>query len=767
MKKRMFLAFLFTFSFTALQAQIKGKIVDEENNPIAFANVVLYGLPDSLFLTGEVSDNAGNFIIHSDRVEHTFLKVSFIGYDTQVLPTRQMQIIQLKPTVSQLDEIVVHGQRPIYQMEANGLHTNIEHTSLSRLGTASDVLSQLPFLNGENGEFTVFGRGAPSIYINNRLVRDNDELMQLKSSEIKEVKVILNPGTEHESSVGSVIRITTLKPVGEGLSGSLFASIRQRRRFDQAEYVNFNYRKGKLDAFAKINYTHTVNRQNQKDETRLDLKTAYITKNDKIIKSKTTSWDATTGLNYTFSPVHSIGIRYNYKRMPESDWNINGQTYHFVNNTKDADLLAAKSTEMKSLRHYLNTYYHAEFTNKSTLHFEGDYIKGNRFQDEFSDNINRKIQSRIQIKSTNKTDYSLYAGKLVASLPVFGGRTTFGGEGSYTENAQDFSMLDENISTDLPSTYSKSRQALFATFLSFERSWQRVSLQAGLRYEYVDFKYYYNNIYQDNQSRNYNNWFPTFSLAYHNGPIQMSLNSRTTVRRPTYFNLRSSVSYNNPYTYEGGNPTLKPMYTHKLTYLFGWKGLEFEVSYQWIKDNLLFVAEQFKDQSIILLTMKNLRYSQRVDAYVSYSHTWGIWKPTWEVGLNKQHLTYQNRTYNSPYCSYRWNNLFQLPKDFQLSLTMWGALKGHSDVSLNRAFFRTDMKLNKSFFANTLDFTIHVTDIFATSREKWSMQTGIVYFDKWNDSDRRGINLQVTYKFNASRSKYKGQGAAASELNRL
>ena len=246
----------------------------------------------------------------------------------------------------------------------------------------------------------------------------------------------------------------------------------------------------------------------------------------------------------------------------------------------------------------------------------------------------------------------------------------------------------------------------------------------------------------------------------------MALGYKTIVRRPNYFNLRSSITYNSPYNYEGGNPLLRPMYTNKLSYTLGWKSLQLEVSYNWIRDNLLFVAEQFQDKPISLFTMVNLPYSERLDTYVSYTPTIKFWKPTFAVGFYKQNLSLGGITYNNPHYLYVWNNIFQLPKDFLLTLNMRGNLQGNSDVSIYKPTFRTDIRLNKHFYDDKLSIVLSATDIFATDLERWSMSTGAVYYNKWNDNDNRGVSLQLTYKFNSSRTKYKGQGAS-NEINRL
>lgn len=43
----------------------------------------------------------------------------------------------------------------------------------------------------------------------------------------------------------------------------------------------------------------------------------------------------------------------------------------------------------------------------------------------------------------------------------------------------------------------------------------------------------------------------------------------------------------------------------------------------------------------------------------------------------------------------------------------------------------------------------------------------IMTFDKWNYNDSRQVRLRVSYRFNASRSKYKGTGAGEDEKARL
>ena len=68
-----------------------------------------------------------------------------------------------------------------------------------------------------------------------------------------------------------------------------------------------------------------------------------------------------------------------------------------------------------------------------------------------------------------------------------------------------------------------------------------------------------------------------------------------------------------------------------------------------------------------------------------------------------------------------------------------------------------------------LAFNLTINDIFNTNMERWKMRTSSVEVSKDcnNYGMTRGIRLQVTYKFNTVRSKYKGTGAGNDEKNRL
>ena len=156
---------------------ISGRVIDEQSQPMPFANVVLVNRSDSAFIQGAVTKDDGTFTIETenqDDGEHQssgLLKVSSVGYIIRYIDARQGNVgdIQMQPDTQTLGEVTVKGYRPQYKMTTGGMTVDIQNSLLKDVGTADNVLSMLPRVQGEDGNFTVFTKGTPEIYINNNV----------------------------------------------------------------------------------------------------------------------------------------------------------------------------------------------------------------------------------------------------------------------------------------------------------------------------------------------------------------------------------------------------------------------------------------------------------------------------------------------------------------------------------------------------------------------------------------------------------------------
>ena len=231
MKYLLFLTFGVCATVTCMAQSITGKVVDENNSPLDYVNVVLLKA-DSTYVSGTVTDENGLFTFENTPDIPKFVKLSSIGYNEKILDiplTGNVGTVYLEPTTVMLGEVIVKSDRPVTAIKGDALVTSVAGTQLAHAGTAEDVLVQVPMVVGRDGVFEVFGKGSPAIYVNGRLVRDSNELMQISSADIKNVEVVTNPGVKYDASVNSVIRITTKRPQGEGFSGLLRSTLRENK----------------------------------------------------------------------------------------------------------------------------------------------------------------------------------------------------------------------------------------------------------------------------------------------------------------------------------------------------------------------------------------------------------------------------------------------------------------------------------------------------------------------------------------------------------
>lgn len=215
MKKIAILYFLFSIStIFSSYAQIKGKVVDKSNSePLAFANIVIVQDKDSTTFVGTVTDMEGNFMLETTK-ENPVIKVSYLGYVTTSMAVKQnvLNTIKLEEDANLLGEVVIKGTRQHFKMENGGIAMDVANSPLKNVGTANDVLEKQPFIVKNGDAISVLGKGTPLIYINNRLVRNDNELERLSSTHIKKVTVITNPGPEYDASVSAVVLIEAIRP---------------------------------------------------------------------------------------------------------------------------------------------------------------------------------------------------------------------------------------------------------------------------------------------------------------------------------------------------------------------------------------------------------------------------------------------------------------------------------------------------------------------------------------------------------------------------
>lgn len=135
--RKIFLLFLLHIPLVLFSQNntIEGQVVDSENNPLSFVNILVYEKQGSQPLNGTVTDIKGSFIIDGLKNQNYYVKFSMVGFTSEseiINPFNSNNvIITLKENVEELDETIISGKAPDIIREPGKLIFNVENTSLS------------------------------------------------------------------------------------------------------------------------------------------------------------------------------------------------------------------------------------------------------------------------------------------------------------------------------------------------------------------------------------------------------------------------------------------------------------------------------------------------------------------------------------------------------------------------------------------------------------------------------------------------------------
>ncbi len=755
------------------QNQITGLVMSEEGKPLAFTNVVLLNRTDSAFVKGAVSGEDGSFTIDSS-CNGGIIKFSSVGYKTICMDCKgeNVGVITMTEDSRMLGEVVVKSSLPKTILKNGGTTTTIAGSVLEKAGTIENLLDRIPNVSAQNGSIKVFGRGEPVIYINGRQMRDKSELDRLHSDNIKSVEVITNPGARYAASTKAVIRITTKKIQGDGFGfdASTTGEYDEKKNFGGYNQLNMSYRKNGLELGA---YAFGA-RQYQPDDKDMQQKT-YLDKtwNQKseirqtgIVEAMNFRLDA----SYQLDVNNSIGANFGYLRNPKESWdgNMNSSILQDdeLSESSDShiDFFWQKSTLSS------NAYYVGKI-GKLSIDFNTDWLWSKEYQNDVTEEQYKEVgmdsQSQTAHSLTNK-NYHLLASKLVLSYPLLGGELSLGGEYSNTHRSSKYQVVPMGLVSDDDSRIAES---MTSSFLTYSKDFGNLSLETGLRYEYIDFNYYEYGKYMPEQSKSYGNWFPSLSLSMPVGKVQMQLNYATDINRPSYHNLRSGIQYDNRYTYETGNPFLVSQISRNLNYELAYKWLTFNMTYSHTSHPILSNAETYKDNPTIgLLKPVNGKAYNHVVASVNLQPSIGIWYPSFSASVSKQWFdmdTHDGKSLNKPMASLRFDNTFNT----KLAMFTWMMsyiTKGHEENQyLYKPMFCTNVSVYKACLKNRLSFQLFVYDLFGTNDSHMVAHFGKMKEMVYDGLSTSKVSLTVRYKFNTTRSKYKGTGAGQGQKDRM
>ena len=666
----------------------------------------------------------------------------------------------------QLREVVVRATRPLAKLNSEGFVTEVKGTVLEKLGFAKDVMGMLPGVLNNNGSIEVFGKGKPVFYINGHIVRNNIEVEQLKANQIDKITVITNPSSRYASTVGSIIKITTIKKVGDGFSFDNIATFGYRNYLYGKDNLDLNYRIDNLDVFGTFGFEKGKNTNSSKNVQNSWLSshhqqntTMKSTQHSKLIDGK---W----GFDFSSSPKLSFGAFYQVSYAPTKT-NSSIMSSLYSDDVIESETSAYKDIKLRDLEHLLDGYCHGVW-GKWNLEMTFDFMwKKTRENQNVIEQTG--INQDFGIKDVGHA--RLMATELYASHPFLKGNFSFGVD--FTNSSREENSESEN--SIMAGENNKIQELNMAYYVETMQHLGNVTFCIGGRYEHVNSEYFIGGRKNHEQSHVYDKFFPTASLSLPIGKTMVQLSYSKQCYRPLYSQLSNTVHYVNKYLYQSGNPYLQPSYSDNISLNLRYRWLALTANYKKVRNQIITSYTYYDDaKTIALLKKENSRNSLsnlQIMASFMPGFLWKCYYPVLACGVVSQFYKIDYRGnikhVDNPLVVVKFNNIFKFHNSYMATVNYSWRSEGNSENIKMGSVGQINLSLAKDL-SKKWNVKLSANDIFNTARKNtFTIFSGMndVYIEK--AATVRAVECIVRYKFNTVKAKYKGKGAGKKEMDRL
>ena len=750
------------------QEKVTGHVYDPSHKAIVGATVVMLSSPDSTYICGEVSDAQGRFIMERPQGDW-MIAVSCLGYETAIVRPGggDSVTIMLREVQHQLDEVRVKGSRPVSQLTRDGFCYVIRGTTLAHAGNIEDVLAAMPLMRKTESGYDVMGRGQAVFFVDGHRIYNLSELDHISSDAIKSLEVVTNPGPEYDASIKAVVRVTTYTNVDQGLSVDARSTWYQNRNTSVIEQMNLRYSARRWTLYDNFEY-RSDNYLKWKDLTQIvHVDTLWNEISNEQEHRNNNRVENTAGLDYHIAGQSYVGGRYMLTLDTRNHMDLNSVNQIYADG-QPYDLLHTDGQERghSNPSHLFNIYYSGTVGNFK-INTDLDYLHSTTETDNVYDETSQAYRSR-SFSAVSHVSNKLLSLRASVGHKLWCGDATVGVEYVNTRRNDDYtSTLD-----DMPTSQSLLRETQRAAFADYSVLTSVGLFGLGIRAEHSQFTFHPGNGEAD-VSQSVTKVYPNLSWGIRIGQLQAQLLYSTEVNRPTYRQLSKNVLYGSRYTWQMGNPLLRPEYVHELTLQGVWRIVQFQFGYSDTRNAIInWGTQSAEHRAVSIMSYRNLPSVKEMRLAVVVSKGFGAWTPQLTTVMNKQflHLTTGTGQYNlsSPIWIVKLSNNFQIGRTLSLFLTADYQSPGdYRNVHLSRDMWSVNFNAVKTLYHDRLSVQLKVNDIFNSKKDGNEIYNDQMVMHLLNRYDFRAVSVTLRYKLNSKDYKSHSHSDADQEIRRL
>lgn len=802
-------------SYTTAQAQsvssttVSGLLVNETGKPADYATVSIIKAKDSVTVKGGLSNEKGAYLFANIKPGTYLIKATMVGYQkglsspftiSEAEKSTNVPVIKLQPSSKSLQTVTVVGTKPLIERKTDRMVVNVENSVLAAGNSAMDVLERSPGVTVDKDDnISLKGKQGVTVMINDKLTYlSADQLATLLRSTdantIQSIEIITNPSAKYDAAGSSgIINIKLKKNRQSGTNGNLAVTAGYGKHFRDNTSLSLNHKEGAFNFFANLD--RGDNRRENKIQIDRTVENSGTTTyfNQQSHMNNANHWnDYRAGADWDMTKSNTIGFVVSGYYNPERDstdnrtylgnqpqvYNMYQDTYssipqtykNFAANLNDHWKIDTAGQELSVDLDY------SKFRNNSNAEYDTYFFHNDGSSANTPSLLRNQTPSEISIR-TAKADYALPLSKTL--------KMEAGAKFSSVKTDNDLRAQINNTGNGFVNDSALTNHFIYdekidAGYVNLNKSFKKLSVQAGLRAEYTSSK---GDLVTTNNvvTRHYLNFFPNvFINQTINDKNEIGFNYSRRIDRPSYDNLNPFVYYLDQYTYQQGNPFLKPQYTNsfELNYTYN-HNINVSLNYSRTTDVITEILLTDTVRKATFQTNLNLSVQNSYSININTPYNIAKWW-TGNVNFNGFYLGFKSKPMeNGELTSNQLNDgkfAFQLrtTNTFPFAKVYKAEVMTNYQSSLVYGYFHispqysTDLGMSRSLWAKKANIKFSVSDVFNTRKNHVLSDSQGNVIDIHQKNETRIARLTFTYNFGNTKIKVRQhQTGADEEKNRV
>lgn len=808
------LFFLFKILLTdTLTAQnniaIKGNVYNSENAPINNALISIIRYSSGSLINNTLTDSLGSFMITGLYPDTFKISISSFGYELfqsdKIILSSFDSIVFLQPVIllpngNNIAEVTISARTPFVVHKLDRIIINPNALITNAGSNALEVLAKSPgIVVNDNSGINLKGKSGVVVFVDDKnTYLSGTELINylktIQASDVKQIEIMTNPQAKYDAAGNAgIINIKTIKSKLSGWNGTAMLSFGQGRFSRTSNNFSLNYNNSKIAFFSGLNMGIQGFYQD------LNIDRVYLNEDVSpntyfnqrtYIKILSQSYNSRIGFDYYITQKTTLGINAKGLISPTKATNINSAklldgSQVLVNNVF-ADNIEKNQFSNGALN--FNIRHQFDSTGKQLV-ADFDYVL-------YKGEADQRFINNVFLPNGNNTYRDLQNGNLPSTINIYAIKCDYenplkhnakidaGIKTSYivTDNEAIYTITQNNITENNYnlSNRFKYNELINAAYSNLSKSFNRVDIQAGLRFESTILNgNQLGNIQKPSSTFNrvYNNLFPTLYTSFKldsaaNHLLILSYGKR--INRPFFKDLNPFVRPLDKFTYYSGNPFIQPTFAHNSSIAYSYKTfITTTFSYSYSKNNIQETIEI--NEGIYYSRPGNIGKSQILSLSFESAIPIGKWLKTSlysEVIYAKYNSILYGQILNRSGFYYTFNMVNSLTFKKGWSAEISGeAISNFIDSQFSfLAFGFLNFGLQKNILRDKGSLKLGLTDVLFTKRITGEIHSLQLATAGWRSrTDSRVGTITFSYRFGTAKNqkpKHTTTGSA-TEQNRI